>query len=101
MRDAVRRKIELLAVNKKLLSEGFRWNNDIVITAASLIHAASDCRVDTERLNSCREILKSKVDFFSSFRGPAELIFISKMALSPDPVKYIDDVIEVYNKLHE
>ena len=101
MRDAVRRKTELLAENKKILSEGFRWNNDIVITAASLIYAASDCRVDLARLNSCREILKSKADYFSSFRGSAELIFISKMALSPDPSAYIDDVIEVYGKLHE
>lgn len=101
MRESVRRKIELLAENKKILSEGFRWNNDIVITAASLIYAASDCKVDIERLNACREILKSKVDYFSSFRGSAELIFTSKMALSPDPTKYIDDVIGVYNRLHE
>lgn len=101
MRDTVRRKIELLADNKKILCSGFRWNNDVVITAASLIHASSGCRVDLDRLNSCREILKSKVDYFSSFRGSAELIFISKMALTADPAGYIDDVIEVYNRLHK
>ena len=94
--DAIRRKCELLIKNRSLIHDEFKLENGLMSVAAALIYTGSGREADVEKLRECRKILKENAGALSTFRNTFELALLSKMALSADPEKYLEDVMSVY-----
>ena len=60
-----------------------------------------DKEADIDKLIECRSILKKHTGFFSEYRETVKLALLSEMALTGDPEQYIEDVKDVYKKLHK
>ncbi|MBP1585768.1 MAG: DUF4003 family protein [Lachnospiraceae bacterium] len=99
MREEVRRKCDLFSENKVAIHKGFKWEYDIMSVAAGLLYTCEDRKADIEKMKACAEILKKEKSAFSAFRDIASLIVVSKMALSPDPAKYLFDTGWIYEKI--
>ncbi|MBO6158038.1 MAG: DUF4003 family protein [Firmicutes bacterium] len=91
----------LLADNRDILHKKFMWEGDIMISAASMIFTEAGRKADVDRMKACRKILQKKKGLFSEFRGIAEMIVISRMALMEDPEAYLDQLSALYDQLHE
>ena len=101
MREAITRKCDLLIENWKLIHKGFWLENGSLAAIAASAFAEKGQAADVERLKECHKILKKKEGIFSEFRGNSELIVSSKMALSSDPERYLEDVTGVYAKFQK
>ncbi len=99
MDELLRAKCDLLAENREIIRKGFFWSHDLMHMAASVIFTGADRRADVERMKECRKILKAHQGFFSDFRGHIELSVISRMALSDNPERYVEQIAEVYQGL--
>jgi hypothetical protein len=99
MNTDTRRKIELLARNRELLSKRSAFNHGLMLNMAALILTGADKEADVDKIIECRKILRKNTGLFSSFRGRSEMALISKMALARYPEKYIRDVKEAYTKI--
>ena len=101
MKESIKRKVDLLVANKDRIAKEFAWGEGIMNIAASLVFTGADKQVDIAKLRQCRSILKKKTGMFSSFRSTSEAFIVSKMAMSEDPEKFIDDVKAIYNLLNK
>ena len=101
MREAITNKCDLLIENWKLIHKGFWLENGNLAAIAAATFAEKDKTADVEKLKECQKILKKKEGIFSEFRGNSELIVCSKMALSDDPERYLEDVTGVYAKFQK
>lgn len=99
MKDVLKNKLDTFAENRSIISKGFLLQNDELSTAAALVFTNAGRRPDVERIKECRKMVREKTSFLSGFQGMVELILISKMSLQANPENYIDDVLEVYNRL--
>ena len=101
MKNIVEKRCELLAENRNLINKGFMLENSLIKVIAGAPYAQKDETVDVEKIKECRKLLRNKQGALSYFRGNNELIVSTRMALSSDPEKYIDDVVDTYNKMQE
>ena len=101
MKESIKNKVDLLVANKAKIEKEFAWGYPIMNIAASLVFSGSGEEVDIARLRECRALLKKKTGMFSSFRGTSEAFIASKMALSDDPEKYLDNVKSIFNILNK
>lgn len=101
MREAIKQRCDLLIENWKLIHKGFWLENGSLAAIAAAAYADKGQTADVERLKECHKILKKKEGIFSEFRGNSELIVSSKMALSSDPERYLEDVTGVYAKFQK
>lgn len=99
MNADVRKKIELFADNRRKVHKAFNWDWDMMSVVSGLVFAEADMEADTDRMKECEKILKKKTSVFSVFRNTDSLLMLSKMAISDDPEKYLDIIIELYNKI--
>ena len=99
MTDEVREKCELLVGNHNAIRKGFFLENELMSSIAGLIFASAGKEADVEKLKACRKILKIKTRLLSNLRAEAELVVLSKMALSDSPEQYLDDYLSVYDKV--
>lgn len=99
MREDVKRRCDLFSENKVAIHKGFKWEYDIMSVAAGLLFTCEDKKADIEKMKACAEIIKREKSAFSAFRDVAELILVSKMALSSDPAKYLFDTGWLYEKI--
>lgn len=99
MNQELQKRCELFVENRNILEKKFVWDSAMIMPVCAMLHTELDKKVDIERLTECRTLLKKKVDVFSNFRSHAELVLISKMALSDNPVEYLEQVINVYNMI--
>ncbi len=101
MNSNVIAKCDLLEENYKNISKGFRLENNLLQATVAASYATQAKSVDIEYLKECREILRKKQFFFSNLRGNRELLVACKMALSGNPEKYLEELIEVYDKFEK
>ncbi len=101
MKDTIQKRCELLVENRNIIHEGFKLENSLLKAVAGAAFAEKEKKVDVEYLKECRKILRDKQGALSYFRGNNELIVSTRMALSSDPEKYIDELVEVYNKFQK
>ena len=85
--------------NEKILRQASRLETEESIKLGALLFTAMGYTADPEKIRKCRQILKTKAGFFSSFRGTLQFVILLKMTLKQDPEQYIDGVIETYEKL--
>ncbi len=101
MKDTTKKRCDLLTENYEVIHKGFWLENNLITAVAASAFAEKDQMADSEALKEARKILREKQGAFSELRGNNELILSAKMALSDDPEKYVDEVIEVYKKLQQ
>ena len=101
MTDSLRTKCELFERNRSAISKKFIFEKDLMNIAAGLVFTGADKEADIDKLIECRSILKKHTGFFSEYRETVKLALLSEMALTGDPEQYIEDVKDVYKKLHK
>ena len=100
--DAKLEKIcERVADSRTVLIKKMTWEAqpNLVAILCGFIYASKDKDVDLDRYLECKKLLKSEVSAFSEFRGIAETMVITKMALSNNPREYLSGAMGVYKKL--
>ena len=103
MQNNVQELIDNIVADRKLLYGKMWWKTDASDMAilSAFLYASAGKRADADRYTECRKYLQKKVNVFSEIRGIAEVIVITKMALSDDYEEYLDGVMEVYKKLRD
>ncbi len=96
MEQQLQERCQLFVENKNALDKGFTWDTAIIMPVCAMLHAQKDQKVDVDKMKECRKLLKGKVGAFSNLRSYGELVLLSKMAMSDDPVVYLDKTIEAY-----
>ncbi len=99
MNELITEKIQLLEENYKAIQKKFLFKESLMNLVAGLIFTSADRKVDADKLTECKKIFASHVGIFSNMRKMMDTLIISKMALTDDPEKYIQDVAAVYKKL--
>lgn len=99
MKDWVKEKCDLLIKNREAIHDKFKFEDKLMSVSAALIYTGEGREADVERLKECRKILRKNSGVFSKFRASVELALLTKMEMSGDPEKYINDVKDVYKKL--
>ena len=101
MDEQLRERCDLLAENRKLIRDGFKWESDIMYAAASFAYAGIGRKADVERMKECRAVLKRSEGIFSDFRGHMMLVVLSKMAMAEDPEAWLKEQLAIHGKLHK
>lgn len=99
MNSELLKKTDLLAENKNLIRKGFIWDHYLLHIVAASVFTGKNKTADVDKMKECRKLLRNKKSILSYFRGNSELFIVSKMAVSADPEKYLDDVVGTYDKL--
>lgn len=100
MKDQVLKKCELFAINNRKVSKAFAWEFDYMSMSAASFYAANGLEVDIDKLKECEKILIKETNAFSDFRGMVKLPVLCKMAMSEDPVGYLNKLMDIYNVLN-
>ncbi|MBE5861652.1 MAG: DUF4003 family protein [Lachnospiraceae bacterium] len=101
MKEKIRERCELLKINRKAIAREFSLENDLMSIVAAMIFTDAGREVDLEMLKECKKILAKHTGMFSRFRKNVDLVLESRMAMSDDPEKYIEAVIDTYNKIRK
>lgn len=101
MNEVIQKRSDILVENWKLIRKGFFGEDSLFVTIAAASYADKDKTVDVEYLKDCKKLLKDRSGFFSGLRGNSEFILATRMALSGNPEKYLDDVKAVYEKFQK
>ncbi len=96
MDEKLQKKCDLLVSNREQIGKAALIQSDLVRTVAAYAYTDEDVEVNVGELKDALKLLKKKQGIFSEFRGNDEMIVATKMVLSGDPEKYIDDAIRVY-----
>ena len=100
MNEAINEKCELLLKNSSAIRNKYFFDDAHMCLIAGLIFTSADKEVDTEKLKECKKLLEKNTGLLSNLRANPKLVVLSKMALSDDPEQYINNVSEVYKKIH-
>lgn len=101
MNELVRERCELLATNRAVMRKKFAFEDNLLCVTGSLIFTLEGKEADAEKLAGCKKILAKQTGLFSKLRSMAELVVLSKMALSDDPEKLIEDLKTVCEKVRK
>lgn len=101
MDERLKSMVDRIVADRKVLRKKMTWemdSNATAIMSAYLYASAGKC-ADVDKYVEAKKILKKSVSAFSEFRGVAFTLVATKMALSDDPQKYVDEAFQVYRKL--
>ncbi|WP_026495730.1 DUF4003 family protein [Butyrivibrio sp. WCD3002] len=101
MKEKVQKRSELLVSNRDLIHKGFMFENGLITTVAAATFTEKDKVADAEHMKECRKLLRDRKGAFSELRGNNELVVSAKMAVSENPEKFLDELIEVYEKFNK
>ncbi len=101
MTQSLQRLCELQIENEKIIRKASFLELDDIIKVGALFYTVRGIAPDAQRIRACKEILKRKTGIFSNFRGFLQFAIQVKMAISPDPETYMDEVLAIYKKLTE
>ena len=99
MNPELQNKCDQFLENYDKMQAGNKLEYDSLVAAGAAMYAASGAEVDTERLQACKKLLKSRKGVFSNYRGTAEFIVRCKLAMSDDQDAYFDRLDAVYKAL--
>ncbi|MBO6165835.1 MAG: DUF4003 family protein [Eubacterium sp.] len=92
-------KCNRLLTNRDVIAARFKFGHSLMNIAAALIFSGAEKEVDVEKLKQCKKLLQKNTGAFSGFQANAKPVIVSKMAISEDPEKYLEDVKAVYKKI--
>lgn len=101
MREIIERRVKLLVENQEKLTKGFWLEHSLTNAVVAASCADKEKEVNVEEIKEAKKLLKAKQGIFSDFRSYNELPVSARMAMSSDPERYIDEVIEVYDKFQK
>ena len=101
MYEELNEKITLFTENYNILKKELKWESAEMVTGAALIYTGKGRTPDAEKLDECAAILKKNTGALSSFRNTVRTIMLANMAVSEDPLQYLDDIKSIYGKLRE
>ena len=101
MTEAIREKCDLLAGNRASIRKSFLLEKELMSVVAGLIFTSAGKEADTASLKACRKLLNKRSRPLSNLRDIVELALLSKMSLSPNPEKCLDDFLSVYKKVQQ
>lgn len=101
MKTEVMERCALFVSNRKDIDTEFILENKLFKTIAAYSFAERNRKIDIESIKEARKVLRQKQGAFSFFRGNNEFVIATKMALSGNPERYIDDVARVYDMFQE
>ena len=99
MRDEVRRRCESMIANRDEIQRVFRWGHGILCVTEACMFAMKGKTADGERLLMCRDLIKKKTGVFSGFRGNAQTVIATTLALGPNPEGNLENGLTVYGML--
>ena len=99
MKDALHSRCEAFIANRDLLRKRFKLESSYLYPICANIFCARGVTPSEETLIMCRDILKSKANAFSNFRGNLSLPIISMLAAGSAPEARMDEAIENYAAL--
>lgn len=101
MNEKLRMRCDLFAENRQLMRKHNHFENSLYHILCALLFSVKEKKVDPDTFRKCKRLLKKEKGFFSEFRGFAKMIVISKMAMSEDPKKTLDDLTYIYVSMKE
>ena len=82
MNSKIMNSCQLLADNRDIIKKRFYLEDNMMITAASMIFTEAGRQADADRMKACRNLLRERKGIFSNFRGVAEMVVLSAISLS-------------------
>lgn len=99
MDQQIEKKCLSLAENYRILSAGNKMEFQEMVLACAGIYLTAGREPDTDSIQACKKLLKSKAGIFSNFRGSDELLVRCKMALADDPALYFENLEREYQRI--
>lgn len=99
MNEKIVERCDLLAENRKKISDSFVWTSDYLKLPAAALFTTLGKEADIDALKENEKLLKKNTGFFSELRGNIKITLLTKMTLTSDPEKYLNDVKDIYEKL--
>ena len=87
--------------NERALRNMSTLDSEASIKVGSLLYTALDLHVNDDSVYASKEILETREDFFSNFRGALQALLLLRMTASGEPESYVDTIIDVYKKLEK
>lgn len=103
MNEKLLKTCELVASNTQIYKNLMKWETAANACAimAGIMSAEKGILADEKKYRECKKLLKKKISAWSTMRGTAKTMLITKMTFQEDPEAYIDGVQAVYKKLRE
>ena len=95
MKKELRSKADLFLKNKKIFKNEVKFESESYYLLNSFLYIDANKEVDPNRLRGCNKIFKENTRLLSDLRIMSFLL-ITKMSLSKDPLKYLNNVKENY-----
>lgn len=92
---------ESFIVNRDQVKAAMAWESPYLYPVCAAIFTDRRQRADADTLRRCHSILKQNTGIFSSFRGSAEPILVTLMALDAHPEDVLKGALSVYEALKE
>lgn len=103
MDSKVQSVINQVLANHEILRTKMKWEVEANMCAimGSMIMVSKNATANASKYDECKKILKKNAGVFSEFRGLANAMVITKMAVAENPEEYLKGCMEVYKKLRE
>jgi hypothetical protein len=101
MREDLKRIAENFIKNRDAVKAAFPWDNSMFYPICSMIFTNEGKTADAETLKACKQLFKKSLNVFSSFRGAAEISFISMLAVDGNPEERLSKAKKLYGMLKE
>lgn len=99
MDSQTQRGCEQFIANKNALKKVFPWDGALIHTCCAGIYSSKDMAVDAQMLRECRDMLKSRTNAFSNFRGIVSAALVSLLATGENPSLTLDSSLCLYKAL--
>ena len=92
---------DLFIANRDIAKQAFKWDYSAVYPLCANIFCARGQKADVDRLQQCREIIKSQTGVFSNFRGNLRPALASMLAVGERPEGKMSRALENYRILKQ
>lgn len=99
MRESLNEKCRLFIENRDVIKSAFPMENAYMHSICASYFMNRGILATVEGLKASKQILKSRMNAFSGFRGTVELSVVAMLSLEEDREKRIDDAVKVYSLL--
>ena len=99
MKQSLLERCEAQIRNEAFLRKADRFEFDQIVKFGALLFTSEGREADSKRAKACKHILEDRAADFSKYRATLQYALMAKMALSDDPVAFLDDVLDAHDDL--
>lgn len=85
--------------NKETIRNTYKWEDGTISFAGAAIFSGTGKVVSKDELKKNQKILEKNSNVFSYFRDHLRVPILCKMSNQEDPEKYINDIMDIYNRI--